>query len=528
MPSTLTYPGVYIEEVPSGVRAITGVATSITAFIGRAARGPVDDPVTITSFADFERRFGGLWGLSSLGFAVRDFFQNGGGQAIIVRLYVAGSDPANATIDANGLALEAAYPGTWGNALRARVETGTDAVSPDLAAQWQSQFPGIATSDLFNLIVRDTATGATEEFRNVTAEDSPRRVDRILESSSVLVRATGTPAFPSSSHDDPDPGADIWADDDLSSPVDTDGSDGDALDEDAFTGTGKEVAKEGLFALEDADLFNLLVIPPYDDGDVAETLMDSAAAYCERRRAMLIVDPRSDWDTTADAVGGVGSVGTTSKNSALFFPRIRRPNPLLDGLIEDFAPSGAVAGIFARTDAQRGVWKAPAGQDATIVGAPALSVQLADGDIGQLNPLGVNCLRTLPAAGRVVWGARTLQGNDRLASEWKYVPVRRTALFIEESLYRGTHWVVFEPNDAPLWAQIRLNVGAFMNNLFRQGAFAGTTPREAYFVKCDAETTTQDDVNLGIVNIHVGFAPLKPAEFVVIRIQQMAGQTGGA
>jgi phage tail sheath protein FI len=155
-------------------------------------------------------------------------------------------------------------------------------------------------------------------------------------------------------------------------------------------------------------------------------------------------------------------------------------------------------------------------------------VQLGDGDIGQLNPLGVNCLRTAPGAGRVVWGARTLQGNDRLASEWKYIPVRRTALFIEESLYRGTQWVVFEPNDAPLWAQIRLNVGAFMNNLFRQGAFAGTTPREAYFVKCDAETTTQDDVNLGIVNIHVGFAPLKPAEFVVIRIQQMAGQTGGA
>ncbi len=153
---------------------------------------------------------------------------------------------------------------------------------------------------------------------------------------------------------------------------------------------------------------------------------------------------------------------------------------------------------------------------------------LTDGEIGQLNPLGVNCLRTLPAAGRVVWGARTLQGNDRLASEWKYVPVRRTALFLEESLYRGTHWVVFEPNAEPLWAQIRLNVGAFMNNLFRQGAFAGTTPREAYFVKCDAETTTQDDVNLGIVNIAVGFAPLKPAEFVVIRIQQMAGQAGGA
>src|SRR4029453_4955175 len=183
----------------------------------------------------------------------------------------------------------------------------------------------------------------------------------------------------------------------------------------------------------------------------------------------------------------------------------------------DFAPSGGVGGIYARTDTDRGVWKAPA--NVTIVGAPALSVPLTDGEIGQLNPLGVNCLRTLPARGRVVWGSRTLQGNDRLASEWKYIPVRRTALFIEESLYRGTQWVVFEPNDEPLWAQIRLNVGAFMQNLFRQGAFQGKTPPEAYLVKCDKETTTQNDINLGIVNILVGFAPLKPAEFVIIKIQ---------
>jgi phage tail sheath protein FI len=174
------------------------------------------------------------------------------------------------------------------------------------------------------------------------------------------------------------------------------------------------------------------------------------------------------------------------------------------------------------------VWKAPAGLEATVSGASALSVPLTDLEIGRLNPLGVNCFRVSPGAGTTVWGARTREGNDRLSSEWKYLPVRRTALFLEESLYRGTQWVVFEPNDAPLWAQIRLNVGAFMNILFRQGAFAGTTPREAYFVKCDAETTTPDDVNLGIVNIVVGFAPLKPAEFVVIQIQQMAGQTGGA
>jgi phage tail sheath protein FI len=196
--------------------------------------------------------------------------------------------------------------------------------------------------------------------------------------------------------------------------------------------------------------------------------------------------------------------------------------------IATIAPAGAIARDNARTDATRGGWKPPAGLDARVDGVSELSVPLTDLEIGRLNPLGVNCLRFAPGAGHVVWGARTRDGNDRNASEWKYVPVRRTALFLEESLYRGTQWVVFEPNDAPLWAQIRLNVGAFMNNLFRQGAFAGTTPKEAYFVKCDAETTTQDDVNLGVVNIIVGFAPLKPAEFVVITLQQLAGQTGSA
>jgi len=191
--------------------------------------------------------------------------------------------------------------------------------------------------------------------------------------------------------------------------------------------------------------------------------------------------------------------------------------------VETFVPCGILAGVMARTDAQRGVWKAPAGLDASLNGVDALQVNLNDAANGILNPLGINCLRSFPS-GRVAWGARTLRGADRDADEYKYIPVRRLALFLEESLYRGTQWVVFEPNDEPLWAQIRLNVGAFMQNLFRQGAFQGRTPREAYLVKCDKETTTQNDINLGIVNILVGFAPLKPAEFVIIKIQQLAGQ----
>jgi phage tail sheath protein FI len=305
-------------------------------------------------------------------------------------------------------------------------------------------------------------------------------------------------------------------------------SDGGLLSANDFIGGGLFDAKRGLYALRKADLFNLLCIPPYlptDDVDV--TVISAAATYCEQSRAMLLVDAPSDWSSVAAAVSDAGdvvaNVGTNSKNAALFFPRLRQPNPLRENQIEDFASCGAVAGIFARTDTQRGVWKAPAGLEATLVGVPQLSVPLTDLENGQLNPLGINCLRSMPAAGRVVWGSRTLQGNDRLASEWKYIPVRRLALFIEETLYRSTQWVVFEPNDEPLWSQIRLNIGAFMQGLFRQGAFQGKTPREAYFVKCDRETTTQTDINSGIVNIVVGFAPLKPAEFVIIKIQQMAG-----
>jgi phage tail sheath protein FI len=307
-------------------------------------------------------------------------------------------------------------------------------------------------------------------------------------------------------------------------------SDGGNLDSNDFIAGGKETAKTGLYALEKADLFNVLCIPPYlATGDVDTLLVGAAAVYCEKRRAMLLVDSPSDWKDKSTAKSkftdsSKDNVGTRSKNAALFFPRLKQANPLHSNQFEEFVPCGAVAGIFARTDSQRGVWKAPAGLDAILAGVPQLSVPLTDLENGELNPLGVNCLRAMPAAGRVIWGARTLQGDDRLASEWKYIPVRRVALYIEESLYRGTQWVVFEPNDEALWSQIRLNIGAFMNNLFRQGAFQGTTPRDAYFVKCDKETTTQNDINLGIVNIIVGFAPLKPAEFVIIKLQQMAGQ----
>ena len=203
----------------------------------------------------------------------------------------------------------------------------------------------------------------------------------------------------------------------------------------------------------------------------------------------------------------------------VFYPRLWIRDDRREVLV---GPSGAIAGLMARIDSSRGVWKAPAGTEATLRGVSGVQVRLSDGETAALNSRGINTLRVFPN-GIANWGARTNAGDDDFPSEWKYIPVRRLALFIEESLYRGLKWVVSEPNDEFLWAQIRLNVGMFLRNLFRQGAFQGTGPQEAYFVKCDPETTTADDRKRGIVNIWIGFAPLKPAEFVVLYLQQMAG-----
>lgn len=670
MAITPTYPGVYIQEIPSGVRTVTGVATSITAFIGRAERGPVNEPITINNYGDFERIFGGLWVDSTLGYAVNDFYQNGGSQAIIVRLFNdAGQAVADAAADAaeqDGASVDnvksaadeeaGTYVGQPGqdaaDAVAGAVDTAadnnsngvsdvvsaaneavpltkaliavetdavakaaTDAVSgdnpdevaaaaEDKAGEYTSGTPAREAADivaqaaqdeanrtpsnspvddptaqsvadaaqaavsgavdtanqdsvlyleaanegswgnslqarvdynvrdddetLFNLTIRDGSTGQVEQFRNVSVDPSNSlRVDRVLFNQSQLVRVqdplpTGRPA----AHADPQAGENVWHDNDpaTNSKVDDSGSanNGGNLTSDDLL--GDQASKTGIYALENVDLFNLLCIPPYlDSGNVDNSVVNSAATYCEARRAMLIIDPPVSWTSKDTAKTGISTI-TTSKNAAIFFPRLRKANPLRDNQIETFAPCGAVAGVFSRTDAQRGVWKAPAGLDATLNGVSGLSVPLTDAENGELNPLGINCLRALPAAGRVVWGARTRQGDDRLASEWKYIPVRRLALYIEESLYRGTQWAVFEPNDEPLWAQIRLNLNSFMQGLFRQGAFQGSSANSAYFVKCDSETTTQYDIDQGIVNVVVGFAPLKPAEFVIISLQQMAGQ----
>jgi hypothetical protein len=257
-------------------------------------------------------------------------------------------------------------------------------------------------------------------------------------------------------------------------------------------------------------------------------LIGPASSYCAAHRAFLIIDAPDSWaknnllNTDAGKVSIFRGLVNVLENSAVFYPKVYYTDATT-GLTKKIGPSGMIAGVMARTDSTRGVWKAPAGLDANLRGATDLDVILTDRENGILNPLAVNCLRRF-TTGNVVWGSRTVIGFDGSPdSDWEYIPVRRFALFLEESLYRGTQWIVFEPNDEPLWANIRKNLNAFMMGLFRQGAFQGSTPAQAFYVKCDGETTTQADRNLGIVNIEVGFAPLKPAEFVVIKIQQMAG-----
>jgi phage tail sheath protein FI len=388
-----TYPGVYVEEVPSGAHPIEGVRTSIAAFAGWALKGPTDHATLVSSWVEYEQSFGGFEPSSLLGCSVHHFFSNGGVQAYVVPLV--GNGPSHADV-------------------------------------------GVLEPN-------------TVEFENALLPD---------------------------------------------------------------TGSG------GLYLLDRVDLFNLLCVP----GETKPSIIARLEKFCRERRAFLIVDC-DEAATFKSLEGGLDPqvTGEDGTNAALYFPWVNAPDAP-----RPIPPCGFVAGVYARTDANRGVWKAAAGREASLAGATGVTVPLDDRESGVLNQHAINCIRSFPQAGTVVWGARTLRGSNVFASEWKYIPVRRLALFIEESLYRGTQWAVFEPNEEPLWARIRLDVNAFLHQLFRNGAFQGNTPREAYFVRCDSSTTTQADIDRGVVNIVVGFAPLKPAEFVVIRIEQMARQQEGA
>jgi phage tail sheath protein FI len=507
MPVQPTYPGVYVQEIPSGVRTITGVSTSIALFIGQDIWGPVDDPVRCLNYTEFDRNFTSDTSLGDLARSVRLFFLNGGTQCYVKRV-AKGATAAKTTLkDGTGvpkdtLIITAKYPGTFGSNIAVVVDNGVAA-------------------DEFNLEIFTMAKNTAGVFVKTDSQSwlgismnplHPRFAIKYVNSKYATLTQ---PAVANLNRPAVTPAAVAPA---LRGTQLTPGTNGGVLAKSDYFSTYPSLDKA-------IDIFNIMVLAKNTTGVALKDLWADASDFCLKRRAILLMDPLESWKSRDDAtnlITGVILLRTSLKKdySALFFPRVTVSE---DGTLIQVGPSGAIAGLMARIDSSRGVWKAPAGTEADLRGIAGLEYKFTDEDNGVMNPHAINTLRSFPN-GIVNWGARTMDGDDDFGSEYKYIPVRRTALYIEESLYRGLKWVVFEPNDDPLWAQIRLNVGAFMHDLFRQGAFQGKTKQEAYFVKCDSETTTQNDINLGIVNIWVGFAPLKPAEFVILTLQQMTGQ----
>ncbi|MDB5470357.1 MAG: phage tail sheath protein [Caulobacter sp.] len=472
-----TYPGVYVTETPTARAALGAVPTSLTVFIGRAPMGPVAAPTPCNSLADAHRQFGPDWTGLPMGQSLSDFFVNGGGAALVVRLAAKGAVAAGLQLD--GLPLVAADPGAWGKSLTATVT----AVAAD------------GTFSLEAVLVLGGQT-RTESWTglSVDAAAGARRIDRVLETTSQYLRVApdshGQPVLPPTP---PSLGATATG---------AGGKDSPAL--------SPQDLIDGLSALDQVPIFNLVVIPPDQLGqDIPAAVWQSAAACCQARLAFLLVDPPSAWTSARIAADQQTATPLMSpglgRNAAVYFPSLVHGTP--------FPPSGAVAGVYAATDMARGVWKAPAGTEASLNGIDGLSLPLTDDDSGLINPVGINSLRTFPVYGPVIWGARTLAGAAALEDDYKYVPVRRLALYIEQSIQVGCQWTVFEPNDEVLWSALRLQIGAFLQSLMQQGAVY------SYTVACDATTTTPADMAAGIVNVLVSIAPTKPAEFLVIQIQ---------
>jgi hypothetical protein len=448
-----------------------------------------------------------------LSYAVFLFFLNGGARALVVR----NSDPADTTATAaisGDITLNASSPGKWAEIMTATVDTKNlfdPANQFNLTINVKGEAAEFYTGlTLGNVAAQLAASRLVTLDPTTTYKTLPKPGDTAFKAPAAPAPAAPPPAAPADAGgagNAPAPAAAAAA----ATPLPL----------------GDQQAKTGIYALAKADIFNMLCLPVKPDAPLdPTTILAPAVEFCKERRAVLIVDPPAAWAniTSANAFETVnGNPALQASEELRGYAAVYFPNLVIPGG-RQVTPCGAVAGVWAATDSARGVWKAPAGTAAGITGIKDLAAHVDDTESGILNPIAVNALRTMPAVGPVVWGARTMAGSDQQPDQWKYIPVRRTALYIEESLRRGTQWVVFEPNDEPLWSSIRLNVTAFMNRLFREGAFQGATPAEAYVVKCDKDNNPQDQIDLGIVNILVGFAPLKPAEFVIINIQQQAGQ----
>lgn len=507
-------PGVYVREAPGGARAIEAAPTAVTIFVGETERGPVG-PTRINSPTQFQRMFGGYLRNDSgatgtarvyMPFAIQGFFDNGGPSAYVLRLVNGTSVTAsgNVTDGTDTSRIDASASGVWGNNIRVVI-----ADSPD----------GDATR--FNLTVNyqrpgETAFAEVETFEGLSTDQADEKylVDQIRRSAYIRWREGDAPLRPTNTDTTANPNGDALDD--------TAGVGGDGV----VPATGYPALLAALDGIDDAALIVCASDLMLNAADAAEhnTMINAVLAYVERRPQrdlFLVADPprsTTETDPVASAVAAARTNITASDFLALYWPNIVVGDPIGAGRnpMLTVPSAGHVAGLYGRTDARRGVWKVAAGTTATLAGVVGLDFQVIDQSQDRMNPHGLNALRTVPGSGRVVWGGRT----RRPTTEWRYINVRRTAMFLRKSIYNGIQWAVFEGNDETLWAALRETIKAFMDAQFRNGAFAGETSQDAYFVKCDSDTTTEDDQAAGMVNVLVGFAPLRPAEFVLVSLSQ--------
>jgi phage tail sheath protein FI len=629
------HPGVYVQEISSGVRPIEGASTSTAAFIGPTEKGSLDRALMVTSFTEYETNYGSFLNDSWLAQSALQFFNNGGKRLYIARVAKDAKTAALSLADREGapdqtLTIEANSPGKWGNTLVIDVDNG-------------SQDAG----DEFKLTVKKEkslnplTTDLLETFDNLSMNpDAINFVEKVVNSKSKYIRVTIEPGNDSTTAGFSQSGANpqtTLPPDKRSLMVNLNGDGAQLIALAAPLTTGAEIATAiqnavraltplrgstlpdtflqfkadfgvtaaGLYTLtsgtpgrrsavevtdapsgnaaallklgkargneqsgagvlrpangtdylvgdssvggnvkavvlgsdgstpQEADYQNgFRLLDPLRDINIvavpgigSTNMVGFGANYCQQRGDCFFVgDMSATDDTKEEAQAFIAGVTVKSSYAAVYFPWVKATDPT--GLSTEpiaLPPSGYVAGLYARIDARRGVWKAPAGSEANLGGTVGLLKDISDAEQDTLNRIGANAIRSFPASGIVIWGARTLATLSD--PEYRYVPVRRTALFLEQSIYNGIQWAVFEPNDESLWSSLRLNIGAFMMLQFRAGAFQGKSASEAFFVRCDGKTTTQADIDAGIVNILVGFAPLKPAEFVVLKLTQMTAQS---
>jgi uncharacterized protein len=472
MPQYLS-PGVYVEELDGGARPIEGVGTAVAAFVGLAARGPFNEPTLVTNWTQFVTTFGEFIEGSYLAHSVYGYFQNGGGIAYIVRI---GGDGEGAQPAARGELT--AGDGKQLPYKVAAVEAGT--AGNDLSVEIQHPEGEGAPDDTFTIVVKK-GNKVEETFPDLTTKKGKQNATAVVNAQSKLIRI-----------------------------------------EEATTGGA---LRTGFGALEAIDEVTMLAVPDltaaYEQGHINgegfQAVQLAMISHCELMGdRMAILDPPPGMNAQQIKEWRVDKAGYDSKYAALYWPRIKVLDPL-SGQNIFVPPSGHLAGLWARTDNERGVHKAPAND--VLRGAVSLELNITKGENDLLNPEGINCIRAFPGRGIRVWGARTLSSDPA----WKYINVRRLFNYLEKSIQVNTDWVVFEPNDRDLWAKIRRTIAGFLVMEWRKGALFGSTPDEAFYVKCDDETNPAEGISLGQVVCDIGVAPVKPAEFVIFRLQQLEG-----